>query len=247
MSSFTNHYLHETLASDSPLNEHQLVLFRTLRDLSHGGDSLLSVTVTEGAEDKVPVIMVDTSDDLGPFRIAINDGPIWDADPSTHHHAECNCTHDQGEPDVTEPITHPHHPANMVEPGIPFKVINVTVNRMQQTEVKVPLDFPVGKNLTSDALLDIIGEFSERDTDTLSITTSVVSEPAMLELNWTVTRPVRGKIPLAKLTPGQLQRITLGHTLQAYELTPLLMEVELESKPDELYRVLTHQSISPEE
>lgn len=48
----------------------------------------LSIVVYHGSADGVPVVQIDGD---GQFRVNVNDGPIWVADPNSHEHEQCKC------------------------------------------------------------------------------------------------------------------------------------------------------------
>lgn len=54
------------------------------------GATSLAVTVYSGEKDGVPVIQIDGG---AFFRVNVNDGPIWNANPEKHQHESCQCVH----------------------------------------------------------------------------------------------------------------------------------------------------------
>jgi hypothetical protein len=54
------------------------------------GLTSLAVTVYSGEKDGVPVVQIDGS---AFCRVNVNDGPIWNADPTDHAHFPCQCVH----------------------------------------------------------------------------------------------------------------------------------------------------------
>lgn len=224
MSRIVNHQLRE-------FDELQLTI--NVADTPGSNKPVFTIIVTEGVEDQVPVIMIDTPEDGGRFRIAVNDGCIWDADPNAHHHAHCECT---GEGELAMSRT----PLTSNTPLT--KLINITVVRQQQTEVRVPLDFPVGDEV-SETLLDLIAVNEDDDTSTLSITSEVVMQPEFVEVEWTATRQVKAKLLLAGL-PADVQKVVnAGHRINAADIEFQLRAAELAMTPGEIFRVITAQTI----